>query len=92
MDLRIFDHVVIGENAYFSFADEGLLEEFEQNECQIYRCIIVLPLSIHYKTWLFGYVTCENWWMLDTFLLKYRQYLSSDAGNGFIHKTFALLR
>ena len=29
MELRIFDHVIIGENAYFSFADEGLIEEFE---------------------------------------------------------------
>jgi DNA repair protein RadC len=29
MELRIFDHVIIGENVYFSFADEGLIEEFE---------------------------------------------------------------
>jgi DNA repair protein RadC len=29
MELRIFDHVIIGENAYFSFADEGLIEEYE---------------------------------------------------------------
>jgi len=29
MELRIFDHVVIGENDYFSFADEGLIEEYE---------------------------------------------------------------
>jgi len=29
MELRIFDHVIIGENTYFSFADEGLIEEFE---------------------------------------------------------------
>lgn len=29
MELRIFDHVIIGENSYFSFADEGLIEEFE---------------------------------------------------------------
>jgi len=28
MDLRIFDHIIIGENAYFSFADEGLIEEY----------------------------------------------------------------
>ena len=25
MELRIFDHVIIGENSYFSFADEGLI-------------------------------------------------------------------
>jgi len=29
MELRIFDHVIIGENAYFSFADEGLIEKYE---------------------------------------------------------------
>lgn len=29
MELRIFDHVIIGENRYFSFADEGLIEEYE---------------------------------------------------------------
>lgn len=29
MELRIFDHIIIGENAYFSFADEGLIEEYE---------------------------------------------------------------
>lgn len=29
MELRIFDHVIIGENAYFSFADKGLIEEYE---------------------------------------------------------------
>ena len=29
MELRIFDHLVIGENDYFSFADEGLIEEYE---------------------------------------------------------------
>ena len=29
MELRIFDHVIIGENNYFSFADEGLIEDYE---------------------------------------------------------------
>lgn len=29
MELRIFDHVIIGENVHFSFADEGLIEEYE---------------------------------------------------------------
>ena len=29
MELRIFDHVIIGENSYFSFADEGLIEKYE---------------------------------------------------------------
>jgi len=29
MEMRIFDHLIIGENRYFSFADEGLIEEYE---------------------------------------------------------------
>lgn len=29
MELRIFDHIIVGENRYFSFADEGLVEEYE---------------------------------------------------------------
>ena len=29
MEIRIFDHVVIGENTYYSFADDGLIEEYE---------------------------------------------------------------
>lgn len=29
MELRLFDHIIIGENQYFSFADEGLIEEYE---------------------------------------------------------------
>jgi len=29
MELRIFDHLIIGENTYFSFADKGLIEEYE---------------------------------------------------------------
>ncbi|MBN1350304.1 DNA repair protein RadC [candidate division KSB1 bacterium] len=29
MELRIFDHVIIGDNSYFSFADDGLIEDYE---------------------------------------------------------------
>jgi len=29
MQLRIFDHVIIGEDSYFSFADKGFIEEYE---------------------------------------------------------------
>ena len=29
MEIRIFDHVIIGENTYYSFADDGLIEEYE---------------------------------------------------------------
>jgi DNA repair protein RadC len=29
MELRVFDHIIIGDDQYFSFADAGLIEEFE---------------------------------------------------------------
>ncbi len=29
MEIKIFDHVIIGENTYYSFADDGLIEEYE---------------------------------------------------------------
>jgi DNA repair protein RadC len=28
--IRFFDHIIIGNNRYFSFADEGLIEEYEK--------------------------------------------------------------
>ena len=28
--IRFFDHIIIGNNLYFSFADEGLIEEYEK--------------------------------------------------------------
>jgi DNA repair protein RadC len=29
MEIRLFDHLIIGDGRYFSFADEGLMEEYE---------------------------------------------------------------
>ena len=29
MQIKILDHIIIGDNRYFSFADEGLIDEFE---------------------------------------------------------------
>ena len=29
MDIRVFDHLIIGDGRYFSLADEGLIEEYE---------------------------------------------------------------
>jgi DNA repair protein RadC len=29
MQIKVLDHIIIGNNSYFSFADEGLIEEFE---------------------------------------------------------------
>ena len=31
MHIRVLDHIVIGENRYFSFAGEGLIEEYEMD-------------------------------------------------------------
>ncbi len=28
MQIKVLDHIIIGENRYFSFADEGLIEEY----------------------------------------------------------------
>jgi len=30
MQIKVLDHVIIGDNKYYSFADEGLIEEFEK--------------------------------------------------------------
>ncbi|MFC1979445.1 JAB domain-containing protein [Chloroflexota bacterium] len=29
MQIRVLDHIIIGDNRYFSFAGEGLIEEYE---------------------------------------------------------------
>ena len=29
MEIRVFDHLIIGDQRYFSFADEGMIEEYE---------------------------------------------------------------
>ncbi len=31
MQIKILDHIIIGDNKYYSFADEGLIEEYNQN-------------------------------------------------------------
>lgn len=30
MDIRFFEHLIIGDGCHFSFADEGLIEEYQQ--------------------------------------------------------------
>jgi len=30
MEIRVFDHLIIGDGRYFSFADDGLMEEYER--------------------------------------------------------------
>jgi len=31
VQIRVLDHIIIGENRYFSFADEGLIQKYEYN-------------------------------------------------------------
>jgi DNA repair protein RadC len=31
MQIKVLDHIIIGDNRYFSFADEGLIEEYNLN-------------------------------------------------------------
>ena len=31
MEMRVLDHIIIGDNKYFSFADNGLIREYELN-------------------------------------------------------------
>lgn len=37
MQIKVLDHIIIGENRYFSFADEGLIEEYNLNYASIKR-------------------------------------------------------
>ena len=31
MQIRVLDHIVIGDNCYFSFAGEGLIQQYEDS-------------------------------------------------------------
>ena len=31
MQIKVVDHIIIGDNTYFSFANEGLIEEYEMD-------------------------------------------------------------
>ena len=35
MEIRVFDHLVIGDGRYFSFADDGLIEEYEMQAVMV---------------------------------------------------------
>jgi len=43
MQIKVLDHIVIGNNEYFSFADEGLIEDYNVN---------VLSIKKRGKGWL----------------------------------------
>ncbi len=37
MQIKVLDHIIIGDNRYFSFADEGLIEEYNLNFLSLKR-------------------------------------------------------
>ncbi|MCD6569908.1 MAG: DNA repair protein RadC [Deltaproteobacteria bacterium] len=37
MQIKVLDHIIIGDNRYFSFADEGLIEEYNLNLLSLKR-------------------------------------------------------
>ena len=37
MQIKVMDHIIIGDNKYFSFADEGLIEEYNLNFLSLRR-------------------------------------------------------
>jgi len=61
MQIRVLDHIVIGENKYYSFAVEGLIEKYEgdfldlklkgvsEAKRRLYRAK-VLPAELHWRT------------------------------------------
>ena len=59
MQLKVLDHIIIGDNRYFSFAGDGLIEEYEidflnlklrgtsEAKRRIYRAKIFTGLGCH---------------------------------------------
>jgi len=37
MQIKVLDHIIIGDNKHFSFADEGLIEEYNLNFLSLKR-------------------------------------------------------
>ncbi len=37
MQIKILDHIIIGDNKYYSFADEGLIDEYNLNLLSVQR-------------------------------------------------------
>jgi len=37
MQMKVLDHIIIGDNCYFSFADEGLIEKYDLDFLSIRR-------------------------------------------------------
>jgi len=50
LQINVFDHIIIGENSYFSFADDGLIQKYEENflNLKIRGVLASVPLYQHY--------------------------------------------
>ena len=51
LQIGILDHIIIGENSYFSFADDGLVQKYEDNflNLKIRGVLSSSPLYQHYS-------------------------------------------
>ena len=51
LQIGILDHIIIGENSYFSFADDGLVQKYEDNflNLKIRGVLSSIPLYQHYS-------------------------------------------
>lgn len=50
MQIRVLDHIIVGNNCYFSFADEGLIEKYQSHFYSVNFCRT--PASLDNKNWL----------------------------------------
>ena len=48
MRIKVLDHIIIGENRYFSFAGEGLIEEYEDEFLNL-KIKAVFEAGVDYK-------------------------------------------
>ncbi len=60
LQINVLDHIIIGENSYFSFADDGLIQKYQDNflnlkikgvltSIPIYQHYDKLPRGLHFK-------------------------------------------
>ena len=60
LQLNVLDHIIIGEDSYFSFADDGLIQLYQDNflnlkikgvlaSTPIYQHQNILPRGLHFR-------------------------------------------
>ena len=48
LQIKVLDHIIVGENRYFSFADEGLIQKYEDNFLNL-KIRGVHDISLYFK-------------------------------------------